>query len=358
MKDDLEQKDEKDEPVKETEVKVEGLDGKVEGLDGNVVPNSSVKMYQNTDMHTAHISELDTFLHQNPKWTLLEDNINSLILGDMSLLIETGEAGMGKSFRTKQILQKNIPKDFMFFNCHITPLEFYAQLFKHKDKKVIVFDDIDSVADNTIIALLKNACWNPEGEERTIKWLTTSLAFLRLKVPDEFTLEAKIILIFNDENTSKEFKPILSRGIHLPFNFTFEEKIAEFEKIAKDSHIDKEILKYIREKCSPATTGLSTRAMVILSNKKRSGTDWEGTARAILKADPFKELLIEMINNSKGKKMEDICKEWCKKTDLSRKTFFNWKKILIDYEERVKLQSNAIKMLQPIENEEKEKGKK
>jgi hypothetical protein len=342
---DLEQKNENDEPVKETEVRIEGLD----------IPKTAAVLQQNPESTAKLQSNQEDALHQNPKWTLLEDNINSLILGDMSLLIETGEAGMGKSFRTKQILQKNIPKDFMFFNCHITPLEFYAQLFKHKDKKVIVFDDIDSVADNTIIALLKNACWNPEGEERTIKWLTTSLAFLRLKVPDEFTLEAKIILIFNDENTSKEFKPILSRGIHLPFNFTFEEKMIEFEKIAKETRtIDKEVLKYIREKCNPATTGLSTRAAVILSNKKRSGTDWEGTARVILKSDPFKELLIEMINNS-SKKMTEICSEWCKKTSLSERTFYYWKKILIDNEEKVKLQGVAIKMLQPIENEDNNK---
>jgi len=298
----------------------------------------------------SQLENLTVKLYQNQKWTLLEDNINSLILGDMSLMIETGEAGMGKSFKTKQILQKIIFNNFIFFNCHITPLQFYAQLFKYKDKKIIVFDDIDTQNNKTIIALIKSACWNPEGNQRKIRWLTTSPSFLKLGIPDEFTLEAKIILIFNDEDTSKEFKPILSRGVHLKFDFTFKEKINEFEEIlSSNSIIDKNVLEYIKKNCSPATKNLSTRSLVILSNKRRSETDWEGTAREILKTDPFKQLLIDMITNRKNQKINQICKDWCKETDMCESTFYKWKKEIIDNEEKVKLQSKLTKLLQPRE---------
>ena len=291
-------------------------------------------------------------LQQNPKWTLLEDNIHSLILEDMFLLIITGEAGMGKSFKVEEILQKEIPNDYVFFNCHITPLQFFIQLQKMKDKEVIIFDDIDTQDDKAIISLIKSACWNPKGGERKVKWHTSSLAFSRLKINQEFVLKAKIILIFNNEKTSKEFLPVLNRGIHLPFNFTFEEKIREFEKLVKPKIVDKEVLNYIKKNCNAATTGLSIRTIEILSNKKRSKTDWEGTARTILKTDQNKEQLIKMMINNPKKKVIEICKDWCKLTGYGEKTFYNWKKQLIDNEKKIKHQGEAIKLLQPIEKED------
>lgn len=312
-----------------------------------------MKTNKNNSSNTKLPIQSTAKLQQNPKWTLLSDNINSLLSDDMSLLIETGEPGMGKSYKTKQILQYIIPGKYTFFNCHITPLQFYAQLFKNKDKKIIVFDDIDTQNNKTIIALIKSACWNPEGDSRIIRWLTTSSKFDELNIPNEFVLNSKIILIFNDEDTSKEFRPVLNRGVHLPFNFTFYEKIREFEDIFNNSDIiDEQVLNYVKEKCSSATTNLSTRTIVILSNKKRSANDWEGTARVILKSDPMKELLIEMVNNSNGKKMTDVCLQWSKITGYNEKTFWNWKKVLIDNEKKVLVTSEVMRFLEPNVKEE------
>ena len=280
----------------------------------------------------------------NHIWYTLEDNIISLINGHFSLIMETGEPGMGKSYQTVQRLKELIPNNYARCSCHVSPLELYNQLFINKDKKIIVFDDIDNLTNKTIISLLKSAC---EVEQvRNISWLTTSPSFKKLGIPSNFILNSGIILIFNESIDTKEFSPVMSRGVCIPFKFTFEEKIKEFENA---SLIDREIIDYIKKYCNSATKNLSVRTMIILTNKKNGGTDWEDTARIMLKTDPLKQLLIEMLENHNGKPISTICNEWCNKSNKSRRTFYNYKNELDGKEIQIKAISDSIKTLETLE---------
>jgi len=252
----------------------------------------------------------------NKKYKLLDISLEAMAKGSFNLLIAKGDSGMGKTHNIlKFIKEKEI--DYSYIKTYSTPLKFYELLYRNKDKGMIVFDDLSNIGDQKILGMLKSACWSVLGEDREVNYYTTSNIFKKLKIPEKFKMKASIVLIFND--VISDFKPIVNRGIDIDFNFTFSEKLSIFEGLKGDDGIDEEIIEYINKSCSEATKNLSIRSLVILSDIKRKGFDWNIFANEILKVDKDIQLLLDVV--SKHPKLEKACDEWMGKTGKSRATF-------------------------------------
>jgi hypothetical protein len=252
---------------------------------------------------------------ENPKFNLLNDSLKAIQNGSLNLLCLSGSAGFGKSYDTLKYLEDN-KIDYSYFNVYSSPMAFYKNLFINKDKGVIVFDDVQNLDNPIIISILKSACWGVLDNKRIIGWHTTSEAFNKLGIDDNFILNANIVLIFND--ILKDFEPIINRSVNIEFYFNFKEKI----KIFEDLNLDKEIINYVKNNCSEATENLSIRTIVILSKLKKDGFQWENFANEMLKTNGENELILKLVQ--KCNKLEDACSEWINLTGKSRRTFFNY----------------------------------
>lgn len=250
---------------------------------------------------------------KNKKFVLLDESLKAINNGSINLICLSGSAGFSKSYGTLNYLKKE-KVDYCYLNTYSSPLAFYKNLYLNKDKKIIVFDDVQNIDNKIIIAILKSACWGVLDEKRVIGWHTTSETFEKLKIEEEFVLNANIILIFN--HRLPNFEPIINRSVHIEFYFNFEEKI----KIFEDLNLDKEIIEYVKINCSDATDNLSIRTIIILSNLKRDGFDWRMFAQEILKSNSENELILELVTQCSA--IENACKKWMEMTGKSRRTFF------------------------------------
>lgn len=252
----------------------------------------------------------------NDKYKLLDISLNAMEQGAFNLLIARGDPGMGKTHKILEFVKKK-KIDYAYIKTYSTPLKFYELLYKNKDKKIIIFDDLSNMGDAKILGMLKSACWSVHLEDREVNYYTTSKAFEKLDIPEKFKMEASIILIFNGVLYS--FEPIASRGVNIDFDFTFSEKLSIFRGLEGDSKIDEEIIEYVGKSCSEATKNLSIRSLVILSEIKNKGFDWEVVAKEMLKVDEEVQLLLDL--TLKYPKLEKACNKWKEQTGKSRSTF-------------------------------------
>lgn len=252
----------------------------------------------------------------NDKYKLLDVSLNAMEKGAFNLLVARGDPGMGKTYKVLDFMKKK-KINYTYIKTYSTPLKFYELLYKNRDKSIIIFDDLSNIGDPKILGMLKSACWSVHKEDREVNYHTTSKAFEKLDIPDKFKVEASIILIFNGVLSS--FEPIANRGVNIDFDFTFSEKLAIFKGLEEEDEIDEEIIEYVKESCSEATKNLSIRSLVILSEIKNKGFDWEVFANEMLKVDAEVQLLLDL--TSKNPKLEDACIKWKEQTGKSRSTF-------------------------------------
>lgn len=243
----------------------------------------------------------------NQKYLLLESALRGLNNNLFNLLILKGNSGMGKTYNSVKFLKKK-GVDFILINSYTTPLKFYQLLYENRNKKIIIFDDLEGITDNKIKGMLKSACWSI-SHNRTVSYYSTKLK----DYPDSFELKTNIILICNDIPSG--FKSIINRGELIEFNFNFPEKLEIFKSLIGEK-IERKVYDYIKTNCSDATENLSIRTLEILSNYKRSREDWILHAKEMLKTNESLSLIVQGLN----------FKEWCDKTGLSRRTYFRYKK--------------------------------
>lgn len=244
----------------------------------------------------------------NQKYNLLSECLEALKKKTINLLIEKGEPGMAKTYSTINYLKDN-KVNFEYINTYTTPLSFYQLLYKHRNKDIIVFDDISSISDVLIRSILKSACSELPDGKRTINYHSTSPILEKEGLPDHFDIKARIILIFNENMLG--FESIINRGVLITFNFSFKEKI----EIFKDLNLDKEIIDYVEKFCNEATKNLSIRTIQMLSKLKSDGFDFKIVAKEVLETN---ETLLDLISMTQ--------KEWCDKSGSHKATYYRLKK--------------------------------
>lgn len=257
------------------------------------------------------------------KFKLLNESLRALSNDMFNLLILKGEAGIGKTHRAVNYLKDN-DVDYEYVNAYTTPLKFYEILYENRDKKVIVFDDVQSIDNAVIVNFLKSACWGVLDDERKLSYYSSNTYLEKNDLPDSFDFKANIILIFNHD--IKDYAPIINRGIQINFDFTFQEKLEIFEELKHAAGIEQEVIDYVKEFGDASTSNLSLRTLVILSNLKRGKYDFTMFAKEMLKNDDELKILSEVISDSST--IDEACKVWMNKTGKSRRTFYRLKKKL------------------------------
>lgn len=257
------------------------------------------------------------------KFILLEESLKALGKDIFNLLILKGEPGIGKTYRIINYLKDN-KIDYEYVNAYTTPLKFFEILFKNRNKKIIVFDDVQSIDNPLIVNFLKSACWGVLDNQRELSYFSSNSYLEKNDLPESFNFNANIILIFNHD--IKDYAPIINRGVQIGFDFTFKEKLEIFKELQSVANLDSEVLEYISTFGGVSTSNLSIRTLVILSELKRKGFDFKLFAKEMLKNDDELNLLIDLVSKSQG--ITEACDSWISRTGRSRATFFRLKKRL------------------------------
>jgi len=246
------------------------------------------------------------------KYELLNESLKAVSEGAINLLVLKGNAGSGKTFTTLKYMKK-AKINYKYINNYATPLSFYKIIYENRKKDIIIFDDVQSINDPRIKSMLKSVCGELDDGKRMVSYYSTSPLLEKNNLPDSFEPKANIVLIFNDDISG--FEPITNRGVTIDFFFNFQELIEIFEFFQKSANIEQEVLDYVKESCNEATSNLSIRTLVILSNLYRKGYDFKIFAKEILKTDKGIKDLIELSSE-----------EWCSKNGKHLATYYRKKK--------------------------------
>ncbi len=244
----------------------------------------------------------------NKKYELLDEGLKALSESAINLLILKGNPGTGKTFTTLKYVKDN-NLNYKYVNNYATPLAFYKLVYENRNKDIIIFDDVQSIADQKIRSMLKSVCGELDDGKRMVSYHSTSQILEQNDLPSSFELDVNIVLIFNDSISG--FEPIVNRGITIDFFFNFDEMIEVLETFQTSANIEQEVMDYVKDNCNEATSNLSIRTLVILSKLHRKDYDFKLFANEILKTDKGLSDLIEMTS-----------KEWCDKNGKSISNYY------------------------------------
>jgi len=241
-------------------------------------------------------------------------------------LLLYGKSSLGKTYRVLKVLSdmgKKEKEDYHFITGHITPLQFFCELSKAKDKLVIL-DDVNILESKINLNMLK-AALNENGGK--VEYLTTKT--LPENRANNFIFTGQVIILLNEKPKRDEhLRAVENRLLSYQLKFSYEQIIDVLTDIAQNDILNihqglskeerLEILEWIKLNTTLATKNLNIRLYQhIINFYKSDKTSWKTLASSILDINKYISLIIQ------GTK-ED---EWITKTGLSRRSFYRYQAI-------------------------------
>ena len=267
-----------------------------------------------------------------------EDYIRAVGGGHSTSAIILGRSGTGKSFRTIKVLQEEglslsttgeeKDKCFGYISGHCTPLQFYNEMYKHKESRVVVIDDVDSLfASKVGLGLLRELTWSNTGSRIASYRSSTK----HLQAPSSFEVNSGFILIANKLLRNATVDSIRSRSLVCEFNPTNAELTADFIKVAEKSEFKGlsreerlETACFLSEKSSVATIDFNFRTLIkswqLMKYAKEKGKEWKPLVSSLLVEDE-EMATVKALMDSNWPVSEQI-KEYSKLTGKGRRTFY------------------------------------
>jgi hypothetical protein len=252
----------------------------------------------------------------------------------LKLLFVVGNPGTAKTAYFRARLDAELHH---YINAaRLTTFQLFKQLFKARNKAVIL-DDVDDALRRSDMARLLMALCETDDAARTVAWLGTE-TLLKVKkgkkvvrVPQEFETTSRVCIICNDwAILTTKFGALLDRGTVL----FFDPDAGELHRYAGEWFKgEQEIYNFIGEHLNDIPQH-SIRSYVIAADHMRHGLDWKAALVESWSTDPARgnateELVQRLLDDSSFKTDEDRIKVFKDHADGGcRRTWFNVKKKL------------------------------
>lgn len=232
-------------------------------------------------------------------------------------LLLYGEAGLGKTYNVMKAL-KEINKQFVVISGHITSMELYHLLFKHR-KELIVLDDVNILENEKNLNLLKASLGNPS----IVQYHSTSK---NLKAPSNFLFEGQLIILLNSiPKKTESLKAVESRILNYKLKMDYKTKIKIIFELSKQEYKTlkdedrQNIANWIKENTNEATENLNLRFLFncyefFLFDKD----NWVKLAKKLIKNNEELILILNGLNEM----------EFIEKTGRHRATYYRLKRKL------------------------------
>lgn len=191
----------------------------------------------------------------------------------LSLVFLVGNPGSSKSHSVRGRLD---PDRHRYVKCaRLTALQLYKQLYRSRNKAIILDDVEDALKRNDTSRILLNLCETDE-ESRRVAWFgTESLLKVRkgkkeVPVPQEFMTSSRVCLVSNDwDILTGRFQALLDRGVVVFFDPAPE----EIHRFVAGWFTDEEIYGFVGGHLADIAQH-SIRYYVLAQDVKRHGLDW------------------------------------------------------------------------------------
>jgi len=259
--------------------------------------------------------------------------------------IYEGFGGLGKSFLAISTLKSENITDFAYADSYTSAVSLYAWLYKNKDK-VCVMDDIAGWdVDKRIIAYLKGALWEVNGE-RLVRNMTMKppLDEMGNPIPDVFEFTGGIIILTNALNKkSPHLRALLTRVNYSNLKLSYDQKISILQKIVQQNYNKltlperNEILEYLKENTKSNQKELNFRSLIKMyqffefSKDNKKPQLWKELSKRMLNLsfiprDKNLVLIEELERDTSFKTQEERIARYVALSGMSRMSYFRYKK--------------------------------
>ena len=183
--------------------------------------------------------------------------VEAFAQGHLNLLILVGAAGLAKS----RTVREAVGDEACWIEGNATPFGMYAELWKHRDR-VVVIDDVDSLySDRSGVRLLKCLCQTEPVEP--VGWYSAAARLDQEGIPREFSTTSRVAIIGNDWKTlNRNVEAVQDRG-HL---VVFEPRAEEVHRQVGTWFADREIYEWFARNLHRITEP-SMRQLWVFGNK-------------------------------------------------------------------------------------------
>jgi len=238
--------------------------------------------------------------------------------GNAKGLILISNAGYGKTHLIFKTFGE-CNKKFKILSGHITSLELYHFLFENREK-IIVLDDVNVLSNEINLNMLK-ACLSDVS--RVVQYHTSSP---RLKVPNKFVFNGRIIMLLNDiPKKAESLKAVESRILKYELKLDYKTKIAVIFELIKQDYKEltleerQNIGNWIKTNTNEAVEDLNLRLLFKCYEFYRFDKEnWTKLALKMIKINKEKELILQGLSEWK----------WMQETRKSRASYYNYKRSL------------------------------
>lgn len=238
------------------------------------------------------------------RFDVLDKMTHAAIMGDVRSFIVSGAPGLGKSYRIEKQLSAYDPDRELhtIVKGHAKATGIYPTLYDYRfDGQVVVFDDADSIFDDTIsLNILKTA--TDTTQVRRISWLSKTKFIddaTREPIPKTFEYKGALIFVTNldfvsminaNHKLSPHLEALMSRSyyidltIHQPRECLIRIRQVIREGMLNDlpSNMMLDVISFVEHNYTKMRE-ISLRSVVKLVNlRKGCGSDWESIARISL----------------------------------------------------------------------------
>jgi len=300
-----------------------------------VSPNSAINK---TDSQEDFITSLKS-LKSSSSYIGLIQKLKMIIEGHAHALMILGDPGVAKSTLTCKILDdsgKKQGQDYTFIKGYATPAALYESLYHNRrEGSITIIDDCDAALKNsTALDLLKAAL--DDKYKRKISYKTRRQ---NSDLPQEFTYYGRVIFITNHraKRNDYHFKAVRDRCLSQEIYLDAGSKLEYIKNILipldyKNSTIDerKKVFTFLEQAIIDSNVDFTYRTYYQLVDFYRFDQKYfEHHLEELLPADTVYTTLIKIIRQYKDQPHKWETK-FIEKTGKSRRTYFNYKKKLLE----------------------------
>lgn len=243
----------------------------------------------------------------------LEGFMKAFAEGHLNLVLLIGAGGLAKSSTVRQVLGK----EARWIQGQASPYQIYVELYRNRNRSIVV-NDVDSLhQDKAGIRLLKNLC---ETEvEKTVSWQTGTRSLEKEGIPREFVTTSRVIIVSNDWlSNNPNTAAVEDRGQVLFFRPTALEVHRQVAEWFEDS----EIYDWIGERLSQIAEP-SMRLYYRARELKSAGLDWKRVVPESV-ANQRSRLVLELLADDSFSTQEGRATAFVNRGAGCRATFFNY----------------------------------
>lgn len=247
----------------------------------------------------------------------LETYVGAFSAGHINLLILVGPPGLAKSRTVRRVLGS----DACWIEGNATAFGMYAELYRQRDRFVVI-DDVDSLySDRHGIRLLKCLCQTEVA--KSVAWHSTARTLEKCGIPREFVTKSRVIIICNDWRTlNRNVAALQDRGHVLAFRPTAGEVHAKASEWFHDLEILAWFAAHLHRIPEP-----SLRLYLRAAELRRAGMDW--TQMVPLTPENLrKRLLLELKSDRSYVTEECRVRAFVERGGGCRATYFNYSRRL------------------------------